>query len=59
MAARKDIINKVQEFIAKLLASAIPLNRVILFGSQAKGTANDDSNVDVALVSSIFSAFWI
>jgi len=57
MAARKDIINRVQEFIAKLLASAIPLDRVILFGSQAKGTANDDSDVDVVLVSSIFSGF--
>jgi len=57
MAARKDIINKVQEFTTQLLASGLPLDRVVLFGSQAKGTATEDSDVDVALVSSIFSGF--
>jgi len=57
MATGKNRLKCVQEFTAQLLAAGIPLDRVILFGSQAKGTATEDSDVDVALVSSIFSGF--
>jgi predicted nucleotidyltransferase len=57
MAPGKNVIERVQEFTTQLLASGIPLDRVILFGSQANGTANENSDVDVALVSSIFSGF--
>lgn len=57
MAARQDIINQVRAFTEQILASGVPLDRVILFGSQALGNAHKESDVDVALVSRVFNGF--
>jgi uncharacterized protein len=57
MLTRAEVITKVQLFVEAILSSGVPLDRVILFGSYAKNNATDDSDIDVALVSSIFNGF--
>ncbi len=36
--------------VAQLIAEATPVDRIILFGSRAKGVAQPDSDVDLAVV---------
>ena len=47
-----DIIEKVKDYHALVKRSAfpMPIEAVYLFGSYAKGKANKDSDIDVALV---------
>ena len=49
---RNDIINKVNQYQTLVRQSSfpMPIDAVYLFGSHAKGTANKDSDIDVALV---------
>jgi predicted nucleotidyltransferase len=35
-------------------SAGIPVEKVYIFGSQAKGTARPDSDIDIAIVSPIF-----
>ena len=44
-----EIIEKLKKY-KKLLAKQMKFNELILFGSHAKGTAHEDSDVDVAIV---------
>ncbi|MCF6149112.1 MAG: nucleotidyltransferase domain-containing protein [Candidatus Kuenenia sp.] len=56
MAAVPDeILKKLKKFLSMISASGIQLERAILFGSYAKGTANNWSDIDVALVSKDFT----
>jgi len=52
MDKRNDIIEKVRDYhtLVKKSAFPMPIEAVYLFGSYAKGTANKDSDIDVALV---------
>ena len=52
MDERGDIIEKVKDYhtLVKQSAFPMPIEAVYLFGSYAKGTANKDSDIDVALV---------
>ena len=52
MDKRNDIIEKVNQYQALVKQSSfpMPIDAVYLFGSHAKGTANKDSDIDVALV---------
>jgi len=52
MDKRDDIIEKVNRYQALVKQSNFPMkiDAVYLFGSHAKGTANKDSDIDVALV---------
>jgi predicted nucleotidyltransferase len=52
MDKRRDIIEKVKDYHALVKQSnfPMPIEAVYLFGSYAKGTANKDSDIDVALV---------
>ena len=56
MDKRGDIIEKVRDYQALVRQSnfPMPIESVYLFGSYAKGTANKDSDIDVALVVSHF-----
>jgi predicted nucleotidyltransferase len=52
MDKREDIIGKVKDYHSLVRQSGfpMPIEAVYLFGSYAKGTANKDSDIDVALV---------
>lgn len=49
-----EVIKKTQEFLDMVSSVGIRLERVILFGSYAKGNANKWSDIDIALVSKDF-----
>lgn len=49
-----EIIKKIQKFIDLLASVGIRLERVIIFGSYARGNANRWSDIDIALVSKDF-----
>ena len=56
MASSKDsIIKDVKRYIAELESNGIPVQKAMLFGSWAKGSASMESDVDVAVISSAFS----
>jgi uncharacterized protein len=57
MLTRDAVIEKVASFSQEILANGVSLDKVILFGSYAKGTPNKYSDIDVALVSDCFSGF--
>lgn len=57
MFTREDVIEKVGLFAKEILASGVPLDKVILFGSYSKEKQTPDSDIDVVLVSDIFSGF--
>lgn len=44
----------IQKYRSRLIAFGIPVERIILFGSYAKGTEKPWSDVDLCVVSSIF-----
>jgi len=52
MDKREDIIGKVKDYqsLVKQSSFPMPIEAVYLFGSHAKGMANKDSDIDVALV---------
>ena len=49
-----DILNKIIQFLNILEKNNIHINKAILFGSYAKGTFNEWSDIDIALVSDNF-----
>ena len=44
-----EVIDKLKKY-KKLLSNHLKFNEMILFGSYAKGTAREDSDLDVAIV---------
>lgn len=58
MAAQKKITTKVAlqvaHFAKRLQQSKIPISNLIVFGSQAKGTAKPWSDIDVCVISKSF-----
>ena len=56
MAASKDaIIRDVKKYIAVLGKNGITVKKALLFGSWTKGSASEESDVDVALISDMFT----
>lgn len=56
MATSKDeILGDIKRYIAELNKSGIPIHKAVLFGSWARGEASEESDVDVALVSDMFT----
>ena len=56
MARKADqIVIVVKKYIAELKRNKIPIRKAIIFGSYAKGDAKEESDIDVALVSEVFS----
>lgn len=51
---RKEIINKVKKFRSLLEKEGIPVARILIYGSYARGTFHRDSDIDVCVVSSAF-----
>jgi predicted nucleotidyltransferase len=56
MALKADqAVKLVKKYIGELEKNKIPVEKAILFGSYAKGHAKAESDIDVALVSEVFS----
>jgi len=55
MFTQRDAINTVQSYAREIEALGIHLRKVILFGSFAKGTQHEWSDIDVALVADEFT----
>jgi len=48
-------IKSIRKYIRELEKHRIPIRKAVLFGSYAKGLAKPESDIDVALVSEVFS----
>ncbi len=56
MAYTKDeVVEDIKKYVSELNNNGIPVQEVILFGSWATGRANDESDIDVAIVSDAFT----
>ena len=53
----KDIVESVNKFIEEI-KKKYNITAVILFGSYAKGTANENSDIDIAVVSDDFDDIY-
>lgn len=50
-----QINNAIRSYLTVLIKKGVPIERVYLFGSQAKGTAEPGSDIDLLIVSPLFS----
>lgn len=50
----KEIMQSIQKYIEKI-SQYYKIEAIILFGSYAKGTENEDSDIDIAIISSDFN----
>ncbi len=51
---KESIINIIKEYINELIKSNVILTKVILYGSHANDTANENSDIDLMIVSPFF-----
>ena len=55
MASTKtSVINLINRYISRLKDNDISIQKVLLFGSYMKGLPREDSDIDIAVVSSTF-----
>jgi len=50
----EEIIKIIRRFISNLYQSGISIDKAFLYGSYARNEANEDSDIDIMLVSSLF-----
>lgn len=50
----REIMESIQKYIAKI-SQYYKIEAIILFGSYAKGTENENSDIDIAIISSDFN----
>ncbi|MDI6891353.1 MAG: nucleotidyltransferase domain-containing protein [Thermodesulfovibrionales bacterium] len=56
MATETDsIIEIVKRYIEELGKNQIPISEAIIFGSHAKGISRPESDIDIALISDVFT----
>lgn len=48
-----------KSFLADCTAAGITINKAIMFGSVAKNSHGDNSDIDIALISNLFSSDFI
>lgn len=53
-SSKTTIINLVKNYISILRDHNIPIQRVMLFGSYMNGQPREDSDIDIAIISSAF-----
>lgn len=53
----KEILNSINEFIREI-KKHYNITAIILFGSYAKGTENEDSDIDIAIISDDFEDIY-
>ncbi|QTA78549.1 Nucleotidyltransferase domain-containing protein [Desulfonema limicola] len=54
-----EIKHIIDTYLLELNRHNIPIREAILFGSYAKGNYHEWSDIDIALVSEIFTGYWI
>ena len=59
MLTQNAVIKKVRNYAKEINNSGVNLRKVILFGSYAKGTQHEWSDIDVALVADDFTGVGI
>lgn len=52
--AQKEIITLIRDFVRRLSQEGIPVDKAFLYGSYARGEENEESDIDIMLVSEIF-----
>jgi predicted nucleotidyltransferase len=55
MAAKENKVDSLIKAFAAELKKEIPIDKIFLFGSYAKGSAAPDSDIDIIVVSPFFS----
>ena len=53
----KEILNSINEFVEEI-KKHYNITDIILFGSYAKGTENEDSDIDIAVISDDFDDIY-
>lgn len=51
---KKEILIKLRKFKQLLEKEGIPVSKLLLYGSHARGTSRKDSDIDVCVVSPVF-----
>jgi len=59
MLTQDDVIETVRNYARDIEEKGVHLRSVILYGSFAKGTQHEWSDIDVALVADEFSGFYL
>jgi predicted nucleotidyltransferase len=49
-----EVINKVKEYLKELSSNGIYISKAFIYGSQIHGTAKEDSDIDLMLISALF-----
>lgn len=52
--ARPEVLRLVKRYVAELEFRGIPVSRVVLYGSEARGTAGEWSDIDLVVISPVF-----
>ena len=52
--AKKEVITLIRKFLKRLFQEGIPIEKAFLYGSYARGEQDEDSDIDVMLVSEIY-----
>jgi len=50
----EEVVEKIRKFVIKLKKNKIAVDKVIVYGSHARGTKHKNSDIDVAIVSPDF-----
>lgn len=52
--AEKELKETIEYLVSQLLAAGLKISKIILFGSQVSGTATEESDIDLVVVSNDF-----
>lgn len=51
---KKQILGKVKKYRLRIEKEGIPVEKILIYGSHVRGTAREDSDIDVCVVSKSF-----
>ena len=55
VSSTDSIVSIIKTYIIKLNSNNIPIQKAIIFGSYANGNPKEESDIDVALISNVFT----